>query len=149
MKPRETRLVLFRRPFELSRMPGCLSPSRQTPLGGCGKHRLTNDALGILCPTASLASPIFLLLLLLLLLRRARRTLECANTLAVGQVTSRDPVSIILGRWPSLSQVPTDWPAPVDACSAQKACSPLLTALRQNRRSPVGGEGCIAHNNFR
>lgn len=138
MKPRETRLVLFRPPFELCCMLECLSPSRQTPLGGCGKHRLT---LGILCPTASLASPIFLL-------RRARRTLECANTLAVGQVTSRDPVSTMLGRWPSLSQVPTDWPAPVDACSAQKACSPLLTALRQNWRSSVGGEGCIAHTAF-
>ena len=80
--------MLFRL-FELSE---CLSPSRQTPLGGCGKRRLTNDALGILYPAASLASP------MLLGVRGAfwnAQMLFPLITLAVGQVTTRDSVSVM------------------------------------------------------
>ena len=111
----------------------CLSPSRQTPLGGRGKHRPTNDALGILGPTASLASPMFLLLLLLLLLRRARRVLECGNTLSADHPggrsghlsrlrvnntggTEEGSAANTSGRAHlALAELPTDWPAPADA----------------------------------
>jgi len=132
------------RTFSGGSMLECLSPSRQTPLGGCVKNLgvLSRSLLGIADVSAASASSGGALW--------NAQMLFPLITLAVGQVTTRDSRSIMpAGRWPSLSQTPTDWLAPVDACSAQKACSPLLTALRQNWRSSVGGEGCIAHANFR